>query len=202
MILRIREWDKNFENAGSRKLKRLEWVAIPNKTDGEGYTAQRVSGVMGLVIELKLSLQDANTRSNLRIARCAKEALTLAQHFPPDSVMVMVESGWITLTGRVDWQYQRDKAEACVRDIVGVTGVSNHIDVRQLLCTNVVKSEIESALQRRATEDANAISVHVKGSVVTLSGTIRNWPERVIANQSARNTPGVYVVLDTMTLYA
>ena len=39
MILRIREWDKNFENAGSRKLKRLEWVAIPNKTDGEGYTA-------------------------------------------------------------------------------------------------------------------------------------------------------------------
>ncbi len=39
LILRIRDWDHYFENASSRKLKRLEWVAIPNKTDGEGYTA-------------------------------------------------------------------------------------------------------------------------------------------------------------------
>ena len=36
---RIRDWDRYFENASSRKLKRLDWVAIPNKTDGEGYTA-------------------------------------------------------------------------------------------------------------------------------------------------------------------
>jgi hypothetical protein len=34
---RIRDWDRLFENAASRKLKRLDWVAVPNKTDGEGY---------------------------------------------------------------------------------------------------------------------------------------------------------------------
>jgi len=39
MLYRIRDWDKHFENASSRKLKRLDWVAIPNKTDGEGYCA-------------------------------------------------------------------------------------------------------------------------------------------------------------------
>ncbi|HXS94175.1 MAG TPA: hypothetical protein VN736_06180 [Candidatus Limnocylindrales bacterium] len=38
-MLRIRDWDKHFENAASRKLKRLDWVAIPNKTCGEGYVA-------------------------------------------------------------------------------------------------------------------------------------------------------------------
>ncbi len=37
--LRIKDWDRHFENAASRKLKRLDWVAIPIKTDGEGYTA-------------------------------------------------------------------------------------------------------------------------------------------------------------------
>ncbi len=37
--LRIRNWDTNFENASSRKLKRLDWVAIPNRMDGAGYTA-------------------------------------------------------------------------------------------------------------------------------------------------------------------
>ncbi len=39
MPYRIRDWDKHFENCASRKLTRLSWVAIPNKTDGEGYTA-------------------------------------------------------------------------------------------------------------------------------------------------------------------
>jgi hypothetical protein len=39
MILRIRNWEKIFENAASKKLVRLAWVAVPNKTDGEGYTA-------------------------------------------------------------------------------------------------------------------------------------------------------------------
>lgn len=37
--LRIRDWDVHFENAASRKLKRLDWVAIPNRMDGVGYTA-------------------------------------------------------------------------------------------------------------------------------------------------------------------
>ena len=38
-MLRIRDWDKHFENAASRKLHRLDWVAVPNKMDGSGYTA-------------------------------------------------------------------------------------------------------------------------------------------------------------------
>ena len=36
---RITDWDRHFENASSRKLKRLDWVPIPNKMDGAGYTA-------------------------------------------------------------------------------------------------------------------------------------------------------------------
>lgn len=39
MILRVFDWNKNFETPESRKLKFLKWVAVPNKTDGEGYTA-------------------------------------------------------------------------------------------------------------------------------------------------------------------
>jgi hypothetical protein len=36
---RIRDWEEHFENAGSRKLIRLDWVAIPNRMDGSGYCA-------------------------------------------------------------------------------------------------------------------------------------------------------------------
>jgi hypothetical protein len=35
---RIKNWDKHFENNRTRELKRLDWVPIPNKMDGDGYT--------------------------------------------------------------------------------------------------------------------------------------------------------------------
>jgi len=37
MAYRIRDWDKHFENAGSRKVESLRWVPLPNKR-GFGYT--------------------------------------------------------------------------------------------------------------------------------------------------------------------
>lgn len=33
----IRDWDKHFETAASRLVKRLSWVAVPNKHDGKSY---------------------------------------------------------------------------------------------------------------------------------------------------------------------
>lgn len=34
----IRDWGKSFENNRTRELKKLDWVPIPNKQDGDGYT--------------------------------------------------------------------------------------------------------------------------------------------------------------------
>lgn len=39
MAFRIRNWTSIFENAESRKLKALKWVAMPNKMNTQGYTA-------------------------------------------------------------------------------------------------------------------------------------------------------------------
>ena len=33
----IRDWDKLFERAQSRKCDRIHWVATPNKHDGKGF---------------------------------------------------------------------------------------------------------------------------------------------------------------------
>ena len=35
---RVRNWDRHFENNRTRELKRLEWVPVPNKHDGDGFT--------------------------------------------------------------------------------------------------------------------------------------------------------------------
>ena len=37
-VLRVRNWDENFENNRTKELKILSWVPLPNKHDGDGYT--------------------------------------------------------------------------------------------------------------------------------------------------------------------
>lgn len=39
ILYSIREWDTQFENNRSRSVEDLSWVAIPNRHDGENYTA-------------------------------------------------------------------------------------------------------------------------------------------------------------------
>ena len=38
MTYRIKNWDRHFENNRTRELKRMEWVPVPNRMDGAGYT--------------------------------------------------------------------------------------------------------------------------------------------------------------------
>ena len=37
-MLRVAGWDEHFENNRTRELKRLHWLPVPNKQDGDGYT--------------------------------------------------------------------------------------------------------------------------------------------------------------------
>ena len=161
---------------------------------------QRVTGVKALAVELKVKLGDSGKRTDVDIARSAKDTLSWTSYLPSDAVKVMVEDGWLTLTGEAEWQYQRQDAETSVRYLSGVIGVSNQIVIKPSLTAKVIKSDIEAALKRRAAEDAKTISVAVKGSVETLTGTVHSWPERDLATQSAWSKPGAFDAIDKMTL--
>ena len=112
----------------------------------------------------------------------------------------MVEGGWVTLSGDVDWQYQRQAANDSVRCLMGVTGISDQISIKPSVTATAVKSDIEAALKRTSIADAKQISVAVHGSDVTLSGTVHSWDGRDTATNSAWGTPGVRNVVDLMTL--
>ena len=48
---------------------------------------------------------------------------------PSDCLSVKVEEGWVTISGDVAHSYQRSCAEADVRRVSGVRGVSNEIKI-------------------------------------------------------------------------
>jgi osmotically-inducible protein OsmY len=65
---------------------------------------------------------------------------------------------------------------------------------------SAVKTDIETALKRRAKKDAQKISVEVRGSTVTLTGNVHSWSEHDLATHSAWGTPGVKSVIDHITI--
>ena len=163
------------------------------------HAAQRVSGVNALAVELKVKLTELGRRTDADIARSAENVLSWSTTVP-EGVKVMVENGFVTLSGNVDWQFQKASATAAVRFLLGVTGVSDQISIKPTLQVGAVKADIEAALKRAAIADANKIHVAVHGSDVTLTGKVQGWSERETATTSAWGTPGVRSVVDKMTL--
>jgi osmotically-inducible protein OsmY len=162
--------------------------------------AQRVNGVKALAVDMKVKLSEFGKRTDTDIAESAKNILGWTSSLPADAVMVLVENGWLTLSGDVEWQYQRQDAANSVRNLLGVIGVSNQIAIKPPLSASVVKSDIEAALKRRAVADGKSISVDVNGGDVTLTGTVHSWSERELATRSAWGSSGVLKVVDNMNL--
>jgi len=115
-------------------------------------------------------------------------------------VKVTVDGGWVTLSGEVNWEYQRQAAVGAVRYLLGVKGVDDQVVIKPSISAPVVKADIESALKRRAQKDAKDISVSVDGGNVTLSGKVHSWSERELATNTAWASPGVRKVVDNITL--
>jgi osmotically-inducible protein OsmY len=162
--------------------------------------AQRVAGVRALAVEMDVRIQGSSQRNDVDIARAAESVLQWSVYLPAGAIKVMVEQGWITLSGEVPWNYQRRAAADAVRGLMGVTGVSDQITIKPKLTSDAVKADIEAALKRRASSEAKSITVEVQGADVTLSGKVNSWTERGMARHSAWGTPGVRNVVDNMTV--
>jgi osmotically-inducible protein OsmY len=162
--------------------------------------AQRVSGVKAIAVEMDVKLSGLHQRTDADIALTAANALQWTTSVPQDSVKVKVEDGWLTLSGEVEWEYQRGAAADRVRSLMGVTGMSDQIAIRPKVSTAAVRSDIEAALLRRAQSDSRQIKVSVEGHEVTLGGSVHSWSEKDLANHSAWGTAGVRKVIDNLTV--
>jgi osmotically-inducible protein OsmY len=111
-----------------------------------------------------------------------------------------VADGWVTLNGAVDWQYQKTAAVRGIRNLRGVTGVTNNVEIKLELTVAAIKADIEAALQRSAATDARNIHVELNGNDVTLTGTVHNWAQRRAATDSVWAASGVATVTDHLRL--
>ncbi len=160
--------------------------------------AKRVVGVRAVAEELTVSLFSGHERNDSDIAQAAANALDWNVNVPLHKVQASVENGWITLSGDIDWNYQREAALNAVRHLMGVKGVNNLMGVKPpaipTVSTVEVHSKIEAALKRNMLKDSNAITVEAKDGRVKLHGKVQSWEEHAAAGVAAWSAPGVTAV--------
>ena len=162
--------------------------------------AERVNGVKAVALDLEVKLIGTARRTDTEIAHAAVRNLEWDVEVPNDKITASVDNGLITLTGTVDWNYQRIAAERAVRNLLGAKGVINQIRLASRVSPQAVRDKIVAALKRSAETDAGRIQVETTEGKVTLRGSVRSWAERRDAKLAAWNAPGVSSVDDQLSV--
>lgn len=159
-----------------------------------------LKGVRAVAEEIQVRLDKGAGTADDTVANRALKIINWSCDVPEGDIKVIVQNGWVSLEGEVDWQYQKETVERAVFKLSGVVGVHNRLTLRPRVNAGNIQRRIEEALKRSAEVDAQGIHVKVEGDVVRLEGKVHLWRQRRIAERAAWSVPGVREVNDHLLL--
>jgi osmotically-inducible protein OsmY len=162
--------------------------------------AWRVAGVRDLAEEIKVRYPAAKKSTDTEIAKRIRDIFEWDTTVPEEKISVKVEKGWVTLSGTVEWFYQGEAARKGASKIHGVTGVTNLTQVRKTPKIGDIRERITAAFKRSAELDADNVTIITDGGKVTLTGEVKAWKKRRLAEQAAWAAPGVTKVEDKIVV--
>jgi len=175
----------------------LAWVGGVKSVDTTGVEVDWDKG-NALVREEMPVIQDDH-----KIKKAIKTAFSYDPRLATNNIDVIVEKGFVTLTGPANSLLEKNAAENDAEDTVGVLRVKNLIKVRppnKVADKEIVKSVRDAfAVNPYVTEDQVRVTV-LQGRVF-LSGTVESFFEKNKAGELASRQKGVVAVDNNITVY-
>ena len=191
------EWESSVESSQIGVTAKNGVVTLtgyvshyPQKLEAER-VAKSIIGVRAIANDIQVRLSELHERTDADIAVAAVNALEWHASVPNEMLKVTVRDGWVTLEGKVDWNYQRDAACHAVQHLVGVRGVTELIKISPKTSSAEIDSKIRAAFYRTAEVGARHVRARVEGSKVVLEGKVASWSERAEAERTAWSAPGI-----------
>lgn len=163
---------------------------------------ERVHGVKAIALDIRVVPSERHQQSDAALAAVVAQVLQWQSMLPCEHIKAQVAQGWVTLSGTLDWDFQRRALERLIRPLKGVVGITDLIELRAKAPPMNVSQRIQDALTRQAMDEAQRIEIQVKDSVVTLQGCVHSWAERHAAEGAAWAAPGVREVNNLLTVEA
>ena len=176
------------------------------KSFAEKLTAESVvktiQGVKAIVNEIRVDPSLHYKKTDSEIATDTINALKSSVWVPAQKIKALVKDGVVTLSGEVEWQYEKTAAFTAVKNLWGIKSINNEIIVKPSLSINEdkVRQEITKEFERQARFDASRIKIKVQGKKITLEGEVSNFDEMEMAEDAAWSIPGVAEVRNELVV--
>ncbi|MGJ9371770.1 BON domain-containing protein [Nesterenkonia sp. CF4.4] len=136
----------------------------------------------------------AETQVSTHFQELVESHLSWVSELGEGMVTAWIEDQHVTLTGEVDWTYQREAAEHAVRRLPCVGSVENRIAVTARTPLRNAEERLRNAMFRDPQIDADLVHVTVTGQTAVLSGQVKSLAEKRQAGLAAWISPGVLEV--------
>ena len=148
------------------------------------------------------------TKANQNLVREVRHQLLLLPYYTVfDNLAFKVDGDHVTLEGQVTRPTLKSDAEAAVKSIEGISGVTNNIEV---LPPSPMDDQLRRALYRAIYGDpqlskygwSSSPSIHiiVKSGHVSLEGVVDNDTDKNLAGLRANSVPNVFEVKNNLVV--
>jgi osmotically-inducible protein OsmY len=159
---------------------------------------KRIADVHALVDKIDVRLDREFSMTDEGLAERISHVLAWNVSGAGKGIKAEVKNGVVTLTGEVDWQYQRANIEKNIEHVGGVVSVVDRIDIKPRAATPEVQKRISEALKRHAEAEALKITIAASDGTIVLSGTVESLAEKDRVENAAWAAPGVTKVVDNL----